>query len=236
MSHQRRMTFTSLMLLGSLGATAPAALAQAPQAPGLAAQQGAPPHGAPEEAEAFPIFAIASVEILRSAHAPVLDVVVVHGLASSEGWGNGELVPLSRGTPQDGVLDLIFVAEPPPESAAPTGYTPIQAVLALSPRHPFTAVRVRSATNSLQLHSFPGQATTKAPAEPCEHCLGKQFVARGAAAPAGVAAADIVHEESLPPKTRIIRPADGIGDMRPNPNRFTILLGTDNRIIDAVWE
>ena len=34
----------------------------------------------------------------------------------------------------------------------------------------------------------------------------------------------------------ILRPSDGIGDMRTNPNRLTILLGEDGRIVDAIWE
>jgi hypothetical protein len=61
-------------------------------------------------------------------------------------------------------------------------------------------------------------------------------VAKGGAAPAGVAADRIVREDDLPPNTRIIRSTDGIADVRHDPDRLTILVGEDGRIDDAVWE
>ena len=47
-----------------------------------------------------------------------------------------------EGTPPDGMLDLVFVADAPQDSAAPTGYMPIHAILPLSmdiPSRPFAS-------------------------------------------------------------------------------------------------
>jgi hypothetical protein len=237
MARAHRMTPAALLALGSFISSG-AALAQQPRDPAHA--QAAPDVGSPEqaneEAESFPIFAITSVEILRSTHAPVTDIVVVNGLTSADGWTGGELVPLRHGPSSDGVLDIVFVAEAPGESAAPTHYMPIQAILPLSSGHPFKAIRVRAATNSLLVHNLPGVAEAPEPADLCKACVGKLFVAKNAAVPAGAAATDIVREEELPALARVVHPDDGLADTRPNPNRLTIIIGEDGRIADAAWE
>lgn len=253
MEYSNRIIPALLLVLGSLAAGA--ALAQQPEprqaqqaqaAPATSGAGAAAPSDqavAPtdqeeedqEEAPNFPIFAITSAEVLRTAHAPTTDILLVNGVTSADGWDGGELVPLRHGPSPDGVLDLIFVAHPPMESAAPSHYVPIQAVLMLAEGHPFKGVRVRAGTNSL-LVQIPGYAQAKAPVELCNGCVGKTFVAKGADAPKGVAAANTVREEDLPPMTRIIHPDDGIADTRPNPNRLTIVIGEDGRIADAAWE
>jgi hypothetical protein len=228
----------ALLAAGSLIGSG-ASFAQQPREPARAeaGPEAAPPEEAAAEVESFPILAITSVEVLRSTHAPVTDIVVVNGLTSADGWKGGELVPLRHGPSSDGVLDLVFMAEPPQESAAPTRYAPIQAILPLSSGHPFKAVRVRAATNSVLAHDLPGVAEARQqPAEPCKSCVGKLFVPKNAAPPAGVAAADVVREEDLPPVARVVHPDDGLADTRPNPNRLTIIIGEDGRIADAAWE
>jgi len=232
MSPRSRLTPALLLALGGLAALAPAALAQ----PGTAPQAAAPSAENAEAADRFPVFAIISVEVMHTQSKPEIDVVAVRGLTSAEGWSNGELVPLSRGVPPDGVLDLVFVADAPQESAAPGGYTPIHAVLPLSQDHPFKAIRVRGATNSVLLRDLQGYTEVKPPVAPCEKCVGRTFVAKGSAAPAGLTAAQIVREDDLPPHARVIRASDGIADVRRNPDRLTILLGEDGRIVDAAWE
>jgi hypothetical protein len=236
------MTLGGLFAVGSLAeaqnapAAAPSEAAaqpspQEPQpGPGSAAQ-----NGTPEEIESVPVFAVTSVEIIRSEHTPELQVVAARGLTSSNGWEEGKLVPLTSGTPADGVLDLAFVANAPADAMPPGSYAPIQAILPV-PDLPFKAVRVRGATNSVTLKDLHGYAEAKAPAGPCGPCVGKQFVAKGGSAPAGATAEQTVREEDLPANSRILRPSDGIGDMRTNPNRLTILLGEDGRIVDAIWE
>jgi hypothetical protein len=191
-----------------------------------------------EDNDRFPVLALTSVEILRSTHQPTLDVVVVNALTSADGWTDGELVPLRRGgTPAaDGVLDLIFEAQPPQESAAPTGYAPIQAIIPLAAGHPFKAVRVRAATNSILVQDFPGVAEAKQPEESCKPCVGKLFVNKDGAVPSGTTPSDLVREEDLPKNLRILRPSDGVASAQPDPNRLTIVIGEDGRIADAAWE
>jgi hypothetical protein len=249
------MLRTGLMALGAVivagglavAQTAPAPAAPKAPAPALKAQaQSAasdqnpgPDHASSgvhdDSSESVPILAVTSVEILHSAHNPDLAVIAARGLTTTDGWQEGTLVPLTSGTPADGVLDLVFVAQAPTDAAAPGSYGPIQAVLPI-PDMPFKAVRVRSATNTLTLKDLNGYVEAKAPTETCGPCVGKQFVAKGATAPAGVAADDTVHEEDLPANARILKPSDGITDMRPNPNRLTIVIGEDGRIVDAIWD
>lgn len=190
----------------------------------------------PDSVERVPVFAITSVEVLRSTHSPGLDVVAVRGLTSSDGWTSGTLVPLSQGTPPDNVLDLVLVAEPPEDEGPPSGFAPIVAVLPLLVDHPYKAIRVRGATNAVLLKQFPGYAAAAIPSSPCGPCVGKYFVAKGETAPAGVPDSEIVRQEDLPPNARVIGPNDGIGDMRSNPNRLTIIVSEDGRIVDATWE
>lgn len=236
MSKFGHMTPAMLLALGSLMVASPAVLAQTSPQPTGAVQSGPPDEASPDEAENFPVFAITSVEILRSKTKPELDVVLVRGLTSADGWTNGELVPLTHGIPPDNVLNLLFVAQAPEESAPPTGYMPIHAALALSQGHPYTGIRVRSATNSVLLKELPGYVEVQTPVEPCKQCIGRYFVAKGSAPPAGVTADQILRDEDLPPHNRVIKPTDGIADVQRDPDRLTILIGEDGRVVDAVWE
>lgn len=246
MSQSNRMFRVAVVALGALAAASGIALAQnAPPAKPASDNASAPSSGAQDTAQSptstedatssFPVFAVTSVEILHSSHNPSLAVIAVRGLTSSEGWDQGTLVPLTSGTPADGVLDLVLVANAPQDAAAPGTYAPIEAVLPV-PALPFKAVRVRSASNTVTLKDLHGYAEVKAPENPCGPCVGKHYVAIGASAPAGVAAGEIVREDDLPPDTRVLMPTDGIKDMRTNPNRLTVIVGEDGRIVDAIWE
>ncbi len=93
-------------------AVTPPSLQEATSAPQLDQDQG--PNTAP-------VFWIKSVEVLRSTHTPQLDVVCVRGLVTTEGWEAVELVPLTKGTPSDGILDLALIAEAPSVQAQPPG-------------------------------------------------------------------------------------------------------------------
>ncbi|MBE7157936.1 MAG: hypothetical protein INR62_05805 [Rhodospirillales bacterium] len=243
MAHSSRVIPAALLVLGGLAGTAFAQQLAAPKAPPSTSGTPQETPGTPwaptepgEEAASFPVFAVTGVEVLRSAHTPGVDILLVTGLASAAGWNGGELVPLRRAGPDQDVLDLLFVAQAPLESAPPTQYVPMQAVLPLPAGQTLKRVHVRSATNSVALSTLPGYAASKPPAEPCDPCVGKLLLPRGASAPTGVSPDDIVHEESLPPLARVVRPEDGFPDIRPNPNRLTLIVGEDGRIADAAWE
>ena len=231
---RRRMTPAALLTLGSLLALSPAALAQSAAPP---QQQGGPATSGTEASERWPVLAVTSIEVVHTKSQPKISAIVVRGITSSEGWENGELMPLEQGTPPDGVLDLLFVADGPSESMPPSGFVPMHAILPLAADHPFKSVRVRSASNSLLLKDLQGVAEAKAPAELCgKDCVGRYLVAKGGQAPAGVPAAQTVQESDLPAGTRIVRPSDGIANMSHDPNRLTLMLGEDGRIVSASWE
>jgi hypothetical protein len=183
-----------------------------------------------------PVFWITSVEVMRSAHAPQLDVVRVRGLVSTEGWESAELVPITKGVPADGILELAFIAEAPADSTAPTSYPEIEAVFTIEPGHPFKGVRVHGAANRVVLQTFPGYAETSAPPRDCVSCAGKYFVRKGEAVPANRKPDSIVREEDLPRKLRVIRESDGIGSLDSDPNRMTLLLDEKGEITTAMWD
>jgi hypothetical protein len=204
------------------------------------AQAGGAAAGSPTSAEdhatSAPVLHIKSVEILRSAHPPVLDIIRVRGVASSPGWEEAELIPLSRGIPTDGMLELIMVARAPGDAADAKGFEEVEAIFPLETNHPFKGVNVHSASDSVSLTQLPGYAEGKALPEDCSKCVGKTFVAKGASAPAGKSAGELVREEQLPAATRIVRPSEGIPNADSNPNRLTLILNKEGRITAAVWD
>jgi hypothetical protein len=233
-----------LALAGMLGA---AGAATANNATALVAEQGhgsTQPGGAgadsggtnvPQDNTA-PVLHIMSVEVIRSAHEPALDVLRVRGVASSVGWEEAELVPLTRGVPADGVLQLVLVARAPTEVMDAKGFEVVEAIFPLEPAHPFKGVNVHSATDSVAVTQLPGYAESKFSAEDCSQCVGKTFVPRGAHAPAGVAETALVHEERLPSGTRVVKHSDGISSAESDPNRLTLILGKDGKVTAAVWD
>jgi hypothetical protein len=183
-----------------------------------------------------PVMVVTSVEVLRSTRSGGLDVVRARGLVTSDRWGQPHLVPITRGEPLDGFLDLVFQASAP-TGAAPLGpFMVVEAILPVLPGHPYKGVRVRGGSNVVSLDTLPGFAETTAPKEDCAKCLGKYFVAKGANPPAGVAADNIVREADLPWPLRVIKPTDGIPSYAFDPNRLTLVLSTDGRIVDAAWD
>ena len=183
-----------------------------------------------------PVLKVVSVEVIRSTHGTTLDIVRVRGLTSSQGWEEAELVPLTRGTPKDGMLELMFVARAPSEAMEATGFEPIEAIFPIESSHPFKGVNVHGATESVTLTQLPGYAEGKGSAEDCSKCVGKVFVAKGTVAPAGKSAAEVVKEEQLPPLSRVIKHSDGIASAESNPNRLTLVLSRDGTISSAIWD
>ena len=181
-----------------------------------------------------PVFWVSSVEVFHSNHSPQLDIVRVRGLSSTEGWESGELIPLTKGVPADGVLDLAFVAEAPANNTTPTKYPLIEAVFAIEPGHPFKGVRVHGATNRVTLTSFPGYTEADGQPKDCSNCVGKFLLRKGAAVPVNRPQESVVREEDLPKNTRIIRDSEGIGTLDSDPNRTTIVLNEKDEIVVAL--
>jgi len=221
-------------LLMSIAGAASAQTGPADQAHAQPPNQSAGGQEAPEIRA--PVLRITSVEVIRSTHGPALDIIRVRGLASSTGWEEAELVPLTRGVPADGMLELVLVARAPTEAKEATGFEAIEAIFPLETNHPFKGVNVHSASDSVTLSQLPGYAEGKTGGDDCSKCVGKIFVAKGAAAPAGKSPAEVVKEEQLPPMTRVIKHSDGIPTADSNPNRLTIVLNKEGRISTAIWD
>jgi hypothetical protein len=240
----------ALLSLALGTALAPSAFAQAKPAPAAKFQQAppakdaAPPEPSSEgsgpsddSAPNFaPVLYITSVEAMRSTHEPALDVIRVRGLTSSEGWESGELVPLTKGKPVDGILDLAFIAQAPTDPATHSKNPEIEAVFTMEPGHPFKGVRVYAATNRVTLRAIPGYSEAPAPPNDCSECIGKYYLPKGETAPAGVSAESMVREESLPTTVHVIKAGEGIRKLDTDPNRLTLVLNDEGRIVIAVWD
>ena len=183
-----------------------------------------------------PVLHIKSVEIIRGAHAPIIDIVRVRAIVSTAGWEEAELIPLSRTVPADGVLELIMVARAPGEASEATGFEEVEAIFPLEGNHPFKGVNVHSASEAVSVSQLPGYAEGKSAGEDCAKCIGKTLVARGAAVPAGKPSSELVREEQLPAATRIVRPSEGISSADSNPNRLTLIVNKEGKITAAIWD
>jgi len=188
-----------------------------------------------ETPHSAPVFWISSVEVMRSLHAPQLDVIRVRGLASTEGWESAELVPLSKGVPVDGILDLMLIAEAPADNTAPVAYPTVEAVFTIEPGHPFKGVRIHGAENRVTVKTFPGYTEAAVHPIDCSDCVGKYFVRKGES-PSSRAKETIVHEEDLPHNLRVLRDTDGVGSLYSDPNRMTLFLNAEGQVVMAIWD
>lgn len=216
----------------------------APSIPGKPATAPAPdaaPYGAtaaqaPTNGPPMPVMLVTSIEVMHSDRSGGLDFVRARGLVSSSGWDDPHLLPINHGDSVDGMLNLIFQASPP-TGIVPLGpFMAVEALLPIESGHPYKGIIVRAGANAIALKTLPGYVEAAPPKEDCSKCLGKYFQAKGASAPAGAAAGDIVREEDLPYRLRIIRPTDGIPNYITDPNRLTLVLSEDGRIADAAWD
>jgi hypothetical protein len=183
-----------------------------------------------------PVVFVTSVEVLRSDRAGGLDVVRVRGVVTGSSWSQPHLIPITQGQPRDGMLDLIFQASAPAGAAGLGPFMTVEAILPVETGHPYKGVRVRGGNNAISLKAIPGYAETPAPKEDCAKCIGKFFVAKGANPPAGATAENTVREADLPYMLRIVKPTDGIPSYALEPNRLTLLLSEDGRIVDGAWD
>lgn len=247
MTQSKIFALASLIAAGLLGSASAQQQQQQPSAGGPPQgqqqqgqqQQGYPGPGQPPGAVGgppAPVVFVTSVEVLRSDRNGGLDVVRVRGLVTGQSWSQPHLIPITQGQPRDGLLDLIFQASAPAGAAGLGPFMPVEAILPVESGHPYKGVRVRGGNNAVSVKTVPGYAETPAPKEDCAKCIGKFFVAKGANPPAGATADNTVREADLPYMLRIIKPTDGIPSYTLEPNRLTLLLSEDGRIIDGAWD
>jgi len=240
----KRAEVLAISLLATFTGLAGGALAQSAQSsrPDKTAEKTAPQYAdsAPESDDdssvRSPVFKVTGVEVMRSAHGPALDVVHVWGVSSTDAWDTPEIVPLTHTPSGDGVLELLFVARSPSEAMDPTPFGTLEAVFIIAPGHPYKGIRVRGASNSLLLGKMPGYVEAAAPKQDCTRCVGKYFVAKGAATPAGAGGGDVVKEEDLGANVRVVKASDGLAKLDMDPNRLTLVVGDNGKIELAVWD
>ena len=206
------------------------------QEPAAQSQSAPAASSADEDDSRAPVMRVTSVEVIRSTHGGTLDIVRVRGLVSSKGWEEAELVPLTRGVPEDGMLELVLVAKAPAQAIEATGFEVVEAIFPLEPNHPFRAVNVHSAQEALALKQLPGFVDGRPAGEDCRQCVGKSLVLKGQSAPPGKKSTEVVMEERLPPNTHIIKAGDGVGKPDSDPNRLTIIVNGEGKITTAVWD
>jgi hypothetical protein len=230
------LTVSTLVVMGVALGYANYGMAQSNAAampqPGAPQAQGQSPDEGGDEA-IKPLFKVTSVELMRSAHPPELDIVRVRGLSSTDSWSEPQLVAVSRGPSADGMLDLLLVGRAPDEASNATKFGTLEAVFVIEPGHPYKGIRVRSATNTVKLERLPGYAEASGRDLDCSSCLGKYYVAKGGSAPSGK---DVVREEDLPATTRVLKESDGIRKLDTDPNRLTLILGPGDQIVQAFWD
>jgi hypothetical protein len=185
------------------------------------------------ESTELPVLYVTSVEILRTAAEPKLDIVRVTGLTGSAGWSEPQLVPTFAGKSSDDILDLQFIATMPEESQKAEGFVPIGAIFPLEEGHQFKGVRVRASENAIEVKQIPGSNQATINVNGCEDCIGKKFVEKGQEQPGQQG---IVRQEDLPSVLRWMTPSRGISGITQNPNRLNLILGDDNTIVEAFWE
>jgi hypothetical protein len=194
--------------------------------------EAAPPSDTAPATE-LPVLYVTSIEVLRSAIEPKLDIVRVTGWTGSQGWSAPQLVPTFVGKPLDGVLDLQFIATMPTQSQTAEGFIPISAIFPLEQGHLFKGVRVRAAENAIEVKQIPGSNQANITVDGCKDCVGKKFAERGQAQ---AGAPGVVRQEDLPKVLRWIIPSRGIRGITHNPNRLNLILSDDNTIVAAYWE
>jgi hypothetical protein len=185
------MTRSNLVAIASLLAVAViggASMAQQPppqQRPG--GPPGAPAAGAPQgqnypqagapmtpfpqtEGAPWPVIMVTSVEVLRSRAGGGVDIIRARGLTTSNAWTHPHLVPITRGEPIDGVLDLLFEANGPSGAVEIGPFMPIEAILPVENGYPYKGVRIRASSNAISLKELPDLPS----------CLGRRTIARSA--------------------------------------------------------
>jgi hypothetical protein len=179
-----------------------------------------------------PVAYVTSVAAERLSYAPKDVFIRVQGLVSTINWGAGVLVPLVRGIPSDGMLDLELVATAPNGTQMPSKFYPVDADLKLPADNPYKGVRVRGAFNAVTLKAIPGIQENPTEFPDLTKIVGMTYVPKGGSAPAGGSA---IRAEELPPNTKVIGPTDGMNDQTRDPNRLTLFIAADGKVLDAYW-
>jgi enoyl-CoA hydratase/carnithine racemase len=155
-------------------------------------------------------------------------VVYARGLASPSESNAAQLIALSDGTPADKMLDLGFVA---PMVVNPTEtMTPVEAVFVFkASAGEVVGARVRAARNVLETTGADVRSPDPQPPDVMD--LTRRLAMR---APDGSVTIEGLSPEQIG-AARIVKVNDPIPQSDVDPNRLTVFVGRDNRVLYVRW-
>ena len=184
--------------------------------------------GPAAERQTYPLLMVQEVQIVWFGDGSHGGAVYARGLASPSESNAAQLIALSDGTPADKMLDLGFVA---PMVVNPTEtMTPVEAVfLFKASAGEIVGARVRAARNVLETTGADVRSPDPQPPDVMD--LTRRLAVR---APDGS-----VKIEGLSPvqigAARIVKVNDPIPQSDVDPNRLTVFVGRDNRVLYVRW-
>lgn len=184
--------------------------------------------GPAAERQTYPLLMVQEVQIVWFGDGSHGGAVYARGLASPSVSNAAQLIALSDGTPADKMLDLGFVA---PMVVNPTEtMTPVEAVfLFKASAGEIVGARVRAARNVLETTGADVRSPDPQPPDVMD--LTRRLAVR---APDGS-----VKIEGLSPvqigAARIVKVNDPIPQSDVDPNRLTVFVGRDNRVLYVRW-
>jgi hypothetical protein len=190
------------------------------------AQLTAPP--APER-QTYPLLMVQEVQIVRFSDGSHGGIVHARGLASPSESNAAQLISIPDGVPVDKMLDLAFVA---PMLVNPTGtMTPVEATFEFKgSSNDVIGARVRAARNVLQTTGGSVVSPDPPPLDLLDLTGRKATLS-----PDGKTVEIDGLKSSQIKGARLVEVDDPLSQTDVNPNRLTVFVGRDNRILYARW-
>jgi hypothetical protein len=171
---------------------------------------------------------VQEVQIVRFGDGSHGGVVYARGLASASESNAAQLISIPDGVPLDKMLDLAFVA---PMLVNPTGtMTPVEAMFEFKgSASDVVGARVRAARNVLET-AGAAVASPDPPPPDLLDLTGRRATlsADGTVEIEGLKASEVKN-------VRLVGIDDPLSQPDVNPNRLTVFVGRDNRILYARW-
>jgi hypothetical protein len=180
------------------------------------------------ERQTYPLLMFQEIQIVWFGDGSHGGAVYARGLASPSESNAAQLVALSDGTPPDKMLDLGFVA---PMVVNPTEtMAPVEAVfLFKASAGEVVGARVRAARNVLETTGADVRSSDPPPPDVMD--LARRLALRG---PDGTVAIEGLSASQIG-QARIVKPDDPIPQSDLDPNRLTVFVGRDNRVLYVRW-
>jgi hypothetical protein len=180
------------------------------------------------ERQTYPLLMVQEIQIVWFGDGSHGGVVYARGLASASESNAAQLISIPDGVPVDKMLDLAFVA---PMLVNPTGtMAPVEATFEFKgSSNDVLGARVRAASNVLETAGASVLSPDPVPPD-LPDLTGRK---------ASLSLDGNVEIEGLKPdqvkNARLVRVDDPLRQSDVNPNRLTVFVGRDSRILYARW-